>query len=188
MKNKILIIALVLVVVAVGVLAYNKSQTKQEPKQTAQELRVQRDISEIRKFADTPDLSVQYENESKSSNGMVVPVGVYMAGADRYEVDANGKIIEFGSRNLPIGNESEKIVDNTSRYTQQELEAMAKQFITKNTPDVYLDALSLSKNIKGTNYFFRWEDKSQKTIEGYPFIQVGFSQGGTLLNYTNTLR
>ncbi len=187
MKYKILIIALVLVVVVVGVLAYKNSQTKQEPKQTFQESRIQRDVSIIRKFADSTDLAVQYESNGKSSNGKNVPIRIYISGSDRYEVDANGKIVEFGSRNLPIGSENEKIVDNTPRYKQQELEIMVGQIIAKNAPDVNLDGLTLNKSNKGTNYFFRWEDKSQKTTEGYPFIQIGFSQGGTLLNYINAL-
>lgn len=74
MKYKILVITLVLVVASVGALAYKKSQTKREPKQTAQEIRIQRDILEIRKFADSLELAVQYESESKSSNGKTIPV------------------------------------------------------------------------------------------------------------------
>jgi len=190
MKNKILIVALLLVVV-VGALVYNKNQTKQESKQSAQELKIQRDISEIRKFSDSSDLAVQYESESKSSNGKNVSVGIYIAGADRYEVDVNGKIIEFGSRNIPVGSENEKKYDYTSRYNQQELETMAHQFIVKNLSDVDLEKLTLTQGSKSvnntTNYFFRWENKSQKTTEGYPYIQVGFTQGGTLISYTNTL-
>lgn len=183
MKNKILIFALFSVVVIVGFWVYQK----QEPKQTIQESRIQRDISAIRKFYDSSDLAVQFESESKSSNGVVVPVNVYIAGSDRYEIDANGKIIEFGSRNLPIGSENEKITGNSTRYNQQELEVLAKQFV-RNASDVNLDKLIFTQNTKGANYFFRWEDKSQKSSEGYPFIQIGFSQGGTVLNYINALR
>lgn len=183
MKNKILISALLLIFVIVGLWVYQK----QEPKQTIQESRIQRDISAIRKFADSSELAVQFESESKSSNGKVVPVNVYIAGSDRYEIDANGKIIGFGSRNLPVGSENEKIIDNSPRYNQQELESMARQLIVKNASDINLDELTLAQNTKGTNYFFRWEDKSKKTSEGYLFIQIGFSQGGTLLNYVNIL-
>jgi uncharacterized protein YxeA len=190
MKKLILIIALFLIIIAVGIFVYEKNQIK-ESQQTAQDLRIQRDISAIRKFADSADLAVQYESESKSSNGEKVPVGIYIAGSDRYEVDVNsGKIIEFGSRNLPIGSENEKKYDYTARYNQQELKTKAKQFIAENA-DIDLDKLTLiegNKELNGTkNYFFRWEDKSQKTTEGYPFIQVGFTQGGTLISYTNTL-
>lgn len=179
---------LLLIVASVGFWVYKKSLTKQEPKQSAQELRIQRDILEIRKFADSSDLTVQLESESKSSNGENVPVGIYIAGSDRYEVDVNsGKVIEFGSRNLPVGSENEKKYDNTPRYNFQELEIMAKEFIAKNASDVNLDSLISNHNNKGANYFFRWEDRSQKTTEGYPFIQVGFTQGGTMTSYINTL-
>jgi hypothetical protein len=187
MKNKILIVTLILVFVVIGIFAYKIESLKQEPKQTAQESRIQRDISEIRKFANSLDLAVQYDSDSKSSNGNNVPVGIYLAGADQYEVDASGKVVEVGSRNLPIGSENEKKYDNTPRYNAQELEAMARQLIAKNASDVNLEKLTLTKGNKDTNYFFRWEDKSQKTSEGYPYIQVGFSQGGTLLGYINTL-
>ncbi len=179
---------LLLAVVAVGILLYGK---KQNPKQSPQELRMQRDISEIRKFAGSANLAVQFESESKSSNGLNVPVNIYYSGADRYEIDANGKIVEFSSRNLPIGSENEKVINNDPRYSQQDLENMARQFIIKNASEVGLEKLTLDQNIKESgsikNYFFRWEDKARKTTEGYPFIQVGFSQGGTLLNYVDTL-
>ena len=188
MKNKILVFILLVGIVIIGMWAYKDKQTKQIPKQSAQELRAQRDISVIRNFANSPDLAVQYESESKSSNGKVIPVIIYTAGADMYEVDFNGKIVEFGSRNLPIGSESEKIVNNTPRYKQQELEAMAKQFIAKNASDMDLEKLTLNQSNKGTNYFFRWEDRTKKTTEGYPFIQIGFSQGGTIMGYINAMR
>lgn len=186
MKKMILVVVMFLIIVAVGMFVFEKNKTKQ-PQQTAQDLRIQRDISEIRKFADSSDLAVQYDSDSKSSNGKTVPVSVYTAGADRYEVDASGKIIQLSYINFPVGSDSEKKYDNTSRYNSQELETMARQFIAKNASNVNLEKLTLTQGNKGMNYFFRWEDKSQKTLEEYPFIQVGFSQGGTFIGYINTL-
>lgn len=186
MKNKIWIMVLILHIVIVGMWIYWKKQTEQKPMQSAQELRIQRDISEIRKFADSADLAVQFESESKSSNGLNVPVNIYYAGSDQYEIDTMGKIVEFRSRNLPIGSENEKTIDNTPRYSQQDLENMARQFITNST-DLNVDSLTPNHGVKGTNHFFKWEDRTRKTSEGYPFVQIGFSQGGTLLNYVNTL-
>jgi len=186
MKNKIWIMVAILLIVIVGMWIYWKKQTEQKPMQSAQELRIQRDILEIRKFADSADLAVQFESDSKSSNGEIVPVNVYIAGANQYEIDTIGKIVEFRSRDLPVGSENEKVVDNTPRYFQQDLEKMARQLIAKNVA-VNLDNLTPNHGIKGTNYFFKWEDRTRKTSEGYPFIQVGFSQGGSLLNYINAL-
>ena len=64
---------------------------------------------------------------------------------------------------------------------------MSRQFIVKNIPSVNFANLSSNHGQKGSNYFFRWEDRSKKTTEGYPFVQVGFSQGGTLINYVDAL-
>jgi hypothetical protein len=194
MIKKVLILVSILVIIIAGALVYFKKQTGKksiQPKQSTQstqELRIQRDILAIRKFAESSDLAVQYDSDSKSSYDEKISVGIYFAGADQYEVDSrDGRIIQFGTRSLPVGSENEKIVDNSSKYTSKELEGMAREFIAKKAPNVNLETLNLSYDNKGANYFFKWEDRTSKTSEGYPFIQVGFSQGGTLLNYINAL-
>jgi len=182
--KKILLAIVILGILGVGVFAYPKKVTK--PQQINQESIRQRDISEIEKFANNQDLTVEFASASQSSYDPAVPVNVYYSGSDQYELDARtGKVIQFGSRDLPIGSENEKTVDNSSRYKTEELEAMARRFIAEKAPDVNVDLLTPNHGIKSTNYFFRWENRSKKTTEGYLFIQVGFTQGGTLLNYIN---
>lgn len=36
-------------------------------------------------------------------------------------------------------------------------------------------------------FFFRWEDASKELAGAFPFVQVGFSIGGDLVSYANTL-
>lgn len=148
----------------------------------------QQAVDEIKKFAKKQDLAVNYKSTGKSVYNTTVADELYTTDYDQYDVDAkNNRIIQFGPRPLAIG-EAPKQYDTTARYSKNELEAMARQFIATNMPDVKLDNLTSRFGDKeGVNYFFRWEDTSQKVEDMYPFIQVGFTRGGDLLSYTNTL-
>ena len=65
---------------------------------------------------------------------------------------------------------------------------MARAFVAKNAPEVKLDNLTANFGDKeGVNYFFRWEDITRENEDMHPFIQVGFSRGGDLLSYTDSL-
>ena len=148
----------------------------------------QKAVDEIRKFSKDKEINVDYKNTSKSSLNSVIPVEIYISGLDQYEVNAlNNKIIQFGPRPLAL-NENTKEFDYTSRYSKKELESMARQFLQENAPEVNIDKLTANFGDKdGMSYFFRWEDASRE-IEGmHPFIQVGFSRGGSLLSYTNSI-
>jgi hypothetical protein len=148
----------------------------------------QRAIDEIKKFADKEDLAVDYKYTSKSVYNAGVMEEVYTTDYDQYEVDVrNNRIIQFGPRPLGIGQEPKEF-DTTDRYSRSELETIARQFIAKNAPEVKLDGLTAKGGDKeGVNFFFRWEDTSREIEDMHPFIQVGFSRGGDLLSYTNTL-
>ena len=148
----------------------------------------QKAVDEIKKFSGKSDLAVNYKDTSKSSYNALVPAEVYTTDFDQYEVDArNNQIIQFGPKPLEIGQESKKF-DTTARYSKAELETMARQFIAKNMPEVKVDDLTQKFGDKeGVNYFFRWEDTSREIEDMHPFIQVGFSRGGDLLSYTNSL-
>ena len=186
--SKILVITILLLIFGGVSFWLLKKPSKQPQQQNNQEQIKQRDISKIKDFSGNQDITVEYVSMGKSAYNENVQENLYYAGPDQYEIESsNGKIIQFGTRSLPVGSENEKIYDNSPHYNTQELETMAEQFIAKNAPEVNLEKLSTNNSNKETNYFFRWEDKSNKTTEGYPFIQVGFSQGGTLLSYTNTL-
>jgi flagellar basal body-associated protein FliL len=148
----------------------------------------QKAVTEIKKFADKQDLAVNYKNTAKSVYNPGVLEEVYTTDYDQYEIDVrNNKIIQFGPRPLNIG-EKAKDFDTTARYSKEELETMARQFIAKNMPEVKLNDLTSKFGDKeGVNYFFRWEDTSREIEDMHPFIQVGFSRGGDLLSYTNSL-
>lgn len=145
-------------------------------------------VTEIKKFADKQDMAVNYKSTSKSSYNAAVSAEVYTTDFDQYEVDArNNNIIQFGPRPLNI-EEKSKEFDTTPRYSKVELETMARQFIAKNASAIKLDSLTPRFGDKeGVNYFFRWEDTSREIEDMHPFIQVGFSRGGSLLSYTNSL-
>jgi len=186
MKTKKVIFLFFLLVAVGGIVVFVSLNKKGEKQLVNQESVRERDIAVIRNLSGNQDTKIEFIEAGKSSNGLNVPVNIYYASADQYEIDTMGKIVEFRSRDLPVGSENEKAVDNTPRYSQQDLENMARQFVAKNT-DVNFDSLTPNHGVKGTNHFFKWEDRTRKTSEGYPFVQVGFSQGGTLLNYVNTL-
>ena len=148
----------------------------------------QKAVGEIKKFADKQDLAVAYKNTSKSIYNSDLMEEVYTTDYDQYEVDArNNKIIQFGPKPLPIGQEAKKF-DTKDKYSKDQLESMARAFIAKNAPEVKLDDLTSNFGDKeGVNYFFRWEDTSREIEDMHPFVQVGFSRGGELLSYTDTL-
>ena len=74
-------------------------------------------------------------------------------------------------------------------YAPETLENLALGYIGKIAGKVDLESLQLIASDKGgRNYFFRWEDPTGKLPDGgAPFIQVGLSVNGDLLNYVNTL-
>lgn len=148
----------------------------------------QKAVIEIKKFADKQDLAVDYKYTGKSVYNTGVMEEVYTTDYDQYEVDArNNRIIQFGPRPLGIGQEPKKF-DTTNRYSKSELETMAREFIAKNAPEVKLDDLVAKVGDKeGVNFFFRWEDTSREIEDMHPFVQVGFSRGGDLLSYTDTI-
>jgi hypothetical protein len=191
MKTRKVIIIFFLLVAVGGMVVFASLNKKDEKILVNQESERDSDIAVIRNLSGNQDVKIEFIEAGKSSNGLNVPVNIYYSDADQYEINTEGKIVEFRLRDLPIGSENEKVIDNNPRYSQQDLESMARQFIIKNAPEVNLEKLILDQNIKENgkikNYFFRWEDRGRKTTEGYPFVQLGFSQGGTLLNYINTL-
>lgn len=135
------------------------------------------------------DDAIMYHGESLSPYAPGTVTDIYYVGTDQYEVDITSvQVIQFGPRPL-LTNEQSREYDTTDRYTSDELEVMAVSFITKHAPDVDLNALIPAHgNKEEINYFFRWEDSLKNGLVGIrPFIQVGFSRGGDLLSYTNTL-
>ena len=110
-------------------------------------------------------------------------VEVYKSDKFQYSVDVGtGQIIEI----VPLHQMRQYALEPA--YSQAELEEKAREFIAK-VARVNLDALTPAFGDKdGETFFFRWEASGQKLSSGMtPFIQIGFSRGGELLNYVNTL-
>lgn len=168
----------------------------------------QDEIAAIRAFAKDPAIQVDYQQTLKIPypSGSAI-ADVYNVGLDQYTIlPANNRVVQVGERPR-FGDEPGKQYDVTPRYDQAQLEDMAVSFIKEHTPDVDLTKLTAQFGSKGavepndkggknagtphdTNYFFRWEDHSANLTGGpdeVPFIQVGFTVGGTFLSYTNSL-
>ena len=141
-------------------------------------------ITGIRKFMGDDSLKIEYINESTFAYDENMAVAVYVSEFDQFEINSKtGKLLQFGPKPSSIKN-----YDETSRYAESELEVMARDYLAKNAPEVNLTKLVSNGGNKGQeHYFFRWEDRSRNTTEGYPFIQVGFSRGGSVLGYINAL-
>lgn len=140
----------------------------------------------IRTFMNDSQLKIVYQYTSKSSYNWNIPVEVYRVGDDQYEIDArNNEIIQFGPG--PFQESKPMVIDTTPRYDSKALERMAREFIANKAHVNLSDFTPNHGNKEGINYFFRWEDRTRKVGDMYPFIQVGFSVGGSFLSYTNIL-
>lgn len=90
-------------------------------------------------------------------------------------------------------------VDFGGEKSVTDLEATARQFLKSVYPDftnleLTLEFEPVSKtNPKGSNYFFRWNDKRFALPKGVemdlnPFIQVGINSVGFIFSYDNTVQ
>lgn len=134
------------------------------------------------------DVSPEYVSTSRSSYDYETYAEFYRVGPDYFEVDTEtNKIIQFGPAPVKPGDKA-KVYNTEAKFSQEELEAQARDFIAKNDPAADLGSMEASVGEKlGTNFFFRWTDTSKKVGEDSAFVQVGFTTGGDLLSYTNTL-
>jgi len=83
----------------------------------------------------------------------------------------------------------ERHINAEPRFSKDQLESKARDFIARVSDQINLDQLTPAFGEKEETYFFfRWEDQSKRLADGsVPFVQVGFSRSGDFLNYVNTL-
>lgn len=145
-------------------------------------------VAKIRAFGGNDGLNPEYVSTSRSSYNNQVNAEFYMVGKDYFEVDMRtNEIVQFGPAPLAIG-EAAKVYNTEAKFAPEQLEVKAREFIAKNAPNADLSKLTASTGEKsGTNFFFRFTDESRKVDGTKPFVQVGFTVGGDLLSYTNTL-
>ena len=145
-------------------------------------------VAKIRAFSGNDGLNPEYVSTSRSSYNNQVNAEFFMVGKDYFEVDMRtNEIVQFGPAPLAIG-EAAKVYNTEAKFAPEQLEVKAREFIAKNAPNADLSKLTASTGEKsGTNFFFRFADESRKVDGTKPFVQVGFTVGGDLLSYTNTL-
>lgn len=109
-------------------------------------------------------------------------IEIYQADQYFYSVDISSEqIVEV----VPV---QESFTRKSGNKTKEELKRMAEEFVAKVEPNANISQLNGRVLNKGDNYFFRWEDTSQKLDSGmYPFLQVAYANNGDFLNYFNTL-
>ena len=163
---------------------------------------------------------IQYGNVVALNSDPTHQVEIYYSHDYEFQIDPEtNKLYDVSIRGAR-GKEDKEVtyMDMTSRYTQDELEQMAKEFIKKQLPGIDLNKLKFEKGSKINTYFFTWTgDESmkkplkdpkgfkvcgdvaspkfkdengapcimQKEAMTLPSIQVGFTQGGQLIGYTN---
>jgi len=166
--------------------------------------------------------SVQYGNVLGQVQGQKLDgAEAYYSEDYSYIIDPKtNTLLEAYLKSVWAKGDSPGYQDMTPRYNQDELEAMAREFVEAQGLDIDLGKLELEKGNKVGTFFFRWKaDESEAVVEsvpeGYkvcdgdlanpefeengvpcimkyerkvldaPFIQVGLTQGGQLIGYTN---
>lgn len=180
--NNWIISLILLVVVIVGFFIAYITKEKDEPSKQ------EKAISEIRNFMNDGNLKIQYANESKFAYDGSIDEDIYISEFDQFEINSKtGKVLQFGPKPSVIGGK-QKAYDYSNKYTEAELEKMAKDFIVEHNPGLNLDQLTATGgNKEEKNYFFRWENRARKIDGAYPFIVVGFTNGGSVLSYVNAI-
>ena len=151
----------------------------------------------VRAFKHNPALSAGYQNTIWNPFYNVDPSGKLEAQALNF-VDAEGwmytvaadtgKVLQVGPVPKTSQSQNQPALDFTPRYTQDELKQYALNWLKDQGVNVDeatkgLEFSVTSKDDKG--FFFRWTDKS--STDKMRILQVGFTVGGSLLSYTNTL-
>lgn len=97
--------------------------------------------------------------------------------------DQTNQIIAIDPVEMPSGSEP---------ISTEELEKIARDLVARASPEINLDVLTPDHGEKRAgntaNLFFRWIDTSKMLSNGnHPFIQIGLTGKGELLNYVNTI-
>jgi len=145
----------------------------------------------IREFAGNPDLVIEYGATVPNPNVNGQMVELYSAGGVQYWVDPQSDVVRQMIVMDPLVLTKS---DTNTEYSIQESEAQVRDFLEKNCicfKDVE-DELEFQvgkKSVEGkpSVRFFRWEVASRATdiYDLPPFIQVGISSNGIVVNYTD---
>lgn len=154
-------------------------------------------LATVRAFKKNPALSAGYQNTIWNPFYNVDPTGKAEAQALNFTDDEGwmytvaadtNKLLQVGPAPRTSTFQHQPALDFTPRYTQDELQQYALKWLKDQGINVDeatkgLEFSVTSKDDKG--FFFRWTDKS--STDKMRILQVGFTIGGSLLSYTNTL-
>ncbi len=165
---------------------------------------ITRGMDGIRNFRKNPATSVFFQDTGwnpyfekivdPSKPEMVEPTKQMMIYQDQdgwqYLVDlASSQIVQMGPASQSSLTDPTPEMDFTPKYTKKELQTYAVNWLKERSIDVdsLTKGLEFSVGTKdGNGFFFRWTDNKAKQGE-MRFLQVGFTIGGSLLSYVNTL-
>ena len=163
---------------------------------------------------------IQYGNIVALNYDPTHHVEIYYSHDYEFQIDPEtNKIYDVSIRGTREKDDTEKTYeDMTPRYSQTQLEQMAKDFVKTQLPNVNLSKLTFERGSKVGTYFFTWTGdasmkKPLKDPKGFkvcgdvanpefydengapcitqytsmtmPSIQVGFTQGGQLIGFSN---
>lgn len=161
------------------------------------ESHIEKGLASIRAFRKDMNAKANYRNTSWNPYYNIDPSGKPEAQTMSF-VDSEGwlytvavdtnKIIQVGPTPRQSLDETSPARDFTARYSKEDLQKYAVGWLKDRGINVNEAAKGLEFSVgtkDGKGYFFRWVDRGD--TEKTRFLQVGFTIGGSLLSYTNTL-
>ncbi|MBI5295397.1 MAG: hypothetical protein HY869_07960 [Chloroflexi bacterium] len=138
---------------------------------------------EIIRRIEGADVQITFKDVSHSPYRTDKPYTLYETATMRYTLDS--------TQHLVVGISPITKAQHANGLSVPELEKLARDMIALVSPEINLDVLEYSFNQKEElSFFFRWEDLTKPLLDdgrSYPFVQVGLTGKGELLNYVNTL-
>ena len=161
-------------------------------------------VAAIRDFLDKSNADIEYECAIRNPNkpNEKPKQEIYIFDFERFIIDTKtNTVVEMITDDGTWGEakdgshwiSSQKQYDYTPRYTQEQAEEVAREFITsheKALGKIDLSKLILESNIKEdeqgrVTYFFVW--KGQLKNDVVPQLNLTLTQGGQIVHYSNQL-
>lgn len=157
-------------------------------------------VRAVREFLDRPDANVEYECiKNPNNNADEQPqIETYTVDFDRFVVSTSTNLIVEMSVKEGVWGQNEdgtrwfspqKDYDFTPRYSKDEVEKLAREFIGEHQlalGKINLDDMKLEIDSKGAEenqltYFLKWEGNNGTLV-------ITYTQGGQLIHYLNELK
>ena len=157
-------------------------------------------VRAVREFLDRPDANVEYECiKNPNNNADEQPqTETYIVDFDRFVVSTTTNLVVEMSVKEGVWGQNEdgtrwfspqKDYDFTPRYSKDEVEKLAREFIGEHQlalGKINLDDMKLEIDSKGAEenqltYFLKWEGNHSTLV-------ITYTQGGQLIHYLNELK